>query len=287
MLAVAACGSEPAQAPPDGAEPDAGELDAGVDGPSGQAITIPFVARVDGAAFACGQAYPDIVSTGATYVGIDFRFFVHGVRVVTPGPLVPVTLDVDSFQTADGIALMDFETGGVGCQMGSTATHTAITGTVPAGTEVLGVVFEVGVPFEHNHLDATLAVAPMNVPAMFWAWSSGYKFIKVDGTVNGNGFSLHVGSTGCAAQGTTPPSAPCASPNVMSVSFPAIDLATNVIVADVARLLTGVDLTTNTAGTPPGCMSDPNDPECDTVMPKLGFAFAGNPAEPQQFLAVE
>jgi uncharacterized repeat protein (TIGR04052 family) len=284
MFALAACGSDPAQAPADANDdPDASDPDA----PADQAITIPFVAEVDGAAFACGQAYPNIGATNATYVGIDFRFFVHDVRVVTASGDVPVTLDVDDFQTVDGIALLDFENGGVGCQMGSTATHPAITGTVPAGTTITGVKFTIGVPFAQNHLDATLSVAPMNVPAMFWAWSSGYKFVKVDGTVNGTGFNLHVGSTGCGTTGSTPPSAPCASPNVIEVSFPSFVPGTSVIVADVARVLANVDITTNTMNTAPGCMAFPGDPECDAVMPRLGLAYGGNPAEAQQFLSVE
>jgi hypothetical protein len=31
-------------------------------------------------------------------------------------------------------------------------------------------------------------------------------------------------------------------------------------------------------------MSFPNDPECNTVMPKLGFAYGGHKAETQSFV---
>jgi uncharacterized repeat protein (TIGR04052 family) len=289
IVVGAACGGgggsgEPVDAP---SGEDAPAVDAAVDAPTVQRVTIPFAARVSGAAFACGQSYQNIGSTAATYVGIDFRFYVHDVRVSTAAGDVPVKLDVNSFQTADGLALLDFETGGVGCQMGTVATHPAITGTVPIGTTYTGVKLRIGVPFAKNHLDATLSVAPMNVPAMYWAWSSGYKFIKVDGTVGGQGFSLHLGSTGCGTTGTTPPSSSCTNPNVIDVALTGIVPGTSVIIADVGPVLAEVDIATNTMGTAPGCMADPGDPECNTVMPKLGLPFGAVPAGAQQLLKVE
>jgi uncharacterized repeat protein (TIGR04052 family) len=293
LLMLAACGDDAAEAPVDaradsspGDSSDPGE-DAAIDASAVDPITIPFAAKVDGAPFVCGQSYPNIGSTNASYVGIDFRFFVHDVRVITASGEVPVTLDVNSFQTASGIALMDFETGGVGCQMGSVATHPSITGTVPAGTTYTGIKFVVGVPFAKNHLDATLTTAPMNVPPMYWAWSSGYKFIKVDGTSNNTGFSLHVGSTGCAASGSSPPTVPCTNPNTIPVELTGYIPGTSVIVADVAPVLADVDITTNTENTAQGCMSFPGDPECDTVMPKLGLPYGEIAAGTQQFLSLQ
>jgi uncharacterized repeat protein (TIGR04052 family) len=251
-----------------------------------QAVTIRFAAEVGGEAFACGQTYAGIGASASAYVGTDFRFYVHDVRLVGAGGDVPVTLDANAHQ-ADGVALLDFETGGTGCQMGTVATHPAITGTVPIGTTYTGVKLRIGVPFANNHLDATLAVAPMNVPAMYWAWSSGYKFIKADGTANGQGFSLHVGSTGCPSSGTTPPGSPCASPNVIDVELTGFVPGTGVVVADVGRVLAEVDITVNTMDTAPGCMSFPGDPECDTVLPRLGLPYGAIPAGPQRFLSVE
>jgi uncharacterized repeat protein (TIGR04052 family) len=289
IMVWASCGDAPPGTPTDAPDgmPDAAAPDTMPDTPTALAVTIPFAARVNGAAFACGQSYANVGSTAATYVGIDFRFYVHDVRVIGPSGDVPVTLDVNAFQTAGGIALLDFETGGTGCQMGTVATHPAITGTVPIGTTYTGVKLRIGVPFANNHLDATLAVAPMNVPAMYWAWSSGYKFIKADGTANGQGFSLHVGSTGCPSSGTTPPGSPCASPNVIDVELTGFVPGTGVVVADVGRVLAEVDITVNTMDTAPGCMSFPGDPECDTVLPRLGLPYGAIPAGPQQFLSVE
>lgn len=248
-------------------------------------VSVAFAARVGGTAFACGQTYTGIGTTAASYVASDFRFYVHDVRLVGTNGDVPLVLDTDDFQ-ADGIALLDFENAGTGCQMGSTATHTSLTGTVPPDTYT-GIKFKVGLPFDKNHLDAATATAPLNVTAMYWAWSSGYKFLKADGAVGGNGFNLHLGSTGCNSSGTTPPTAPCTNPNVLDISLAGYTLGTSVIVADVANVLSGVDVTTNTASTAPGCMSFPGDPECDTIFPKLGLSYAANPAGAQALFAVE
>lgn len=280
FASLAACGDN--HAPHEHHGPDA----AAPDGPpAARAVTIAFAAEVGGAPFACGEAYAGIGTAASTYVGSDFRFYVHDVRLVGEAGEVPVVLDANEFQ-ADGVALLDFETGGTGCQMGSTSTHTAVTGTVPAGTYT-GVAFKVGVPFAKNHLDVATAASPLNIPAMYWAWSSGYKFLKIDGAVGAAGFNVHLGSTGCTTMGTTPPTTPCANPNIMDVALAGFDPETGVIVADVAPVLAGVDVTRNTAATAPGCMSFPNDPECDTVLPNLGIAYGANPAGAQRLFSVE
>lgn len=249
------------------------------------AVSIQFAAEVGGTPFACGDTYPSIGSASSPYVGTDLRFYVHDVQLVGDDGSVPVALDSNEFQD-DGVALLDFETGGAGCQMGSPSTHTAVTGTITPGTYT-GLSFKVGVPFAKNHLDATTAAAPLNIPAMYWAWSSGYKFLKADGTVGGAGFNLHLGSTMCPAMGTTPSTTPCANPNIMEITLSGYQLETSIVVADVARVLTDVDVTVNTAMTAPGCMSFPGDPECNTVLPKLGLAYGTNAAQAQTLFTLE
>lgn len=262
-------------------------VDAAPPGDSGpQAVTIDFAARIDGGAFACGQTYEGIGVAGSPYVASDFRFYVHDVRLIGADGAVPVALDANEWQTEGGIALLDFEDATANCQMGSTATHTALTGTVPAGM-YSGIAFKVGVPFDRNHLDATTAEAPLNVPAMYWAWSSGYKFMKTDGVVNGLGFNLHVGSTGCGTTGATPPESPCASPNVLEVAVDGYIPGTHTIVADLAPIIAEVDVSVNTMATPPGCMSFPGDPECETIFPKLGLPYGDRPADTQRLFSAE
>lgn len=277
LLIATACGDDGATPATDAPTPT---VDGAPDAPSTMAVAIPFAGRVAGQPFACGQSYAGIGTTAAAYVGIDFRFFVHDVKLVAGNGDVPLVLDVNEFQNADGIALLDFETGGAGCQMGTTGTHSMVTGTVPFGTEFSAVKFTVGVPFANNHLDATTAGPPLNVPAMYWAWSSGYKFLKIDGTVGGAGFNVHLGSTGCNGSGQTPPTAPCTNPNTFAVNVGFVPGAST-IVADIGPVLAGVDVTVNTPMTAPGCMSFPGDAECNTILPKLGLPYGTEPAGTQ------
>jgi uncharacterized repeat protein (TIGR04052 family) len=276
---LAACGDNSSDSP------DAqGQGDAAPNEP--QPVTLQFAAKVGGTSFACGQTYAGIGTTAANYVASDFRFYVHDVRLVGAGGSVPVTLDVNEWQNA-GVALLDFEDGTADCQMGSEPTHTALTGMAPAGSYT-GIELKVGVPFDQNHLDATTATAPLNIPAMYWAWASGHKFLKMDGVVGGQGFNLHLGSTGCtAANPMAPPASPCTNPNVMTVSLTGFTPGTNTIVADPAPVLADVDVTTNTTTTAPGCMSFPNDPECTTVLPHLGLAYGTTPAGTQVLFTVQ
>ncbi len=284
-IAAAGCGDNGSTGPDAGAV-DAGSPDAGSPDAGDRPLTIAFAARINGAAFACGQSYSGVGATAATYVASDFRFYLHDLRLTDGSREVPVTLTASAWQTADGIALLDFEDGGTGCQMGSAGTSTTVVGTVAAGSYT-GIKFRLGVPFAHNHLDATTAVAPLNVPAMYWAWSSGYKFLKADGAVAGQGFNLHLGSTVCGATGQTPPTAPCANPNVAEIALTGFDPAADTIVADLGAVLAGADVAVNTAATAPGCMSFPGDPECTTILPRLGLPYGELAAGSQALFAVE
>ncbi|MEO1104716.1 MAG: metallo-mystery pair system four-Cys motif protein, partial [Pseudomonadota bacterium] len=98
--------------------------------------------------------------------------------------------------------------------------------------------------------------------------------------------SLHLGSTMCASQSrTTPPSA-CANPNHVDVMFDVFDPATNTIVIDPAPVLAMANVDENAPETSPGCMSFPDDPDCTTVMPRLGLAYGDVPGEPQQLVTM-
>jgi len=280
-LSLVACGDDSAQQP---------TLDAPVAIDAGtSAVTIRFAARVNGAPFACGHSYPNVGVANSTYVGADFRFFVHDVALVPRGggAPVPVALTVNDHQTADGVALLDFEDGTSTCQMGSTATYTALVGSVTAG-DYRGLTFKLGVPFGKNHLDPAGAAPPYTDPGLTWAWQFGYKFVKADGIVGGAGFNLHVGSTGCPGENfEQPPSGPCVNPNLATIALTSFDATADTAVADVGAVLAGEDVGVNTAKTAPGCMSFPGDPECDTVFPKIGLPFEAVAAGQQTFFHVE
>ncbi|WP_137179646.1 MbnP family copper-binding protein [Roseomonas sp. AR75] len=265
-----------------------------------QEVAIRFAAQVNGAAFACGQSYPGLGSTRATATPMDYRFYVHDVELLrADGSAAKLAMSESPWQR-DGVALLDFENGQGPCAQGGNApVNEAVRGTVPAGSYT-GIRFTLGVPERHNHQDATVAPSPFNLTAMFWNWQNGYKFVKVDLQVGGTmpaapgsashggaagegGFALHLGSTQCAAAAPTQPGRDCRNPNRPVVTLTGFDPLSMPVIADVAPVLAQVDIARNTQGTPPGCMSFLNDPECRTVLPALGLPYMDVPAGEQRF----
>lgn len=256
-----------------------------------QSVALNFAAEINGKPFACGQSYPDVGTTKSTLTPSDFRFYISEVTLLlADGQAVPVTLAQDGVWQLQNLALLDFEDGSAACRNGTPALNTAVRGTVPAG-DYRGVRFTLGVPFERNHGDPTVAPAPLNNTAMFWNWQGGYKFLKFDTASSGisnekpaapsaqgpvTRYAVHLGSTVCASAGrTTAPSAPCQNPNRVSVEFKGFDVARNAVVLDIGRALAGANVDVNAVNTSPGCMSFPKDADCPPVMGALGLAYDG------------
>ena len=151
-----------------------------------------------------------------------------------------------------------------------------VVGTVPDGAYT-GVAFTLGVPFELNHDDVALADPPLNVAAMFWSWQGGHKFVRVD-MVNADAmpWHIHLGSTMCDSAGSVEaPTVECGHPNRPRIVLDGLDPFTDTIVFDLADALQGADTLVESAGTPPGCMSNPMDvSECPPVFTNLGLDFA-------------
>ena len=126
-------------------------------------------------------------------------------------------------------------------------------------------------PPDQNFVDLASAPAPLNVTGMYWIWQFGYKFLKLDGTTT-SPFFLHLGSSGCpGANPEAPPDGPCANPNMVTYTLTGFDPWAQTVVADLGAVLATSDLTKNTPNTAPGCMSEPTDPECLTILPRLGI----------------
>lgn len=230
----------------------------------------------------CGQTYEGIGAPGATIEILDLRFFVSNVRLVDDmGAEVPVALEDDGEWQYEGSALLDFEDGSAGCSENTTAeTNTTVRGTVPDGTYT-GIRFDVGLPFEHNHLNADEAPPPLNTTAMFWNWAAGYKFAKID-ISNGNPapnnrWNFHLGSQGCDngdAGPTVPPEQPCSRPGKPAIALDGFDPLTGSVVLDLEALYNGVDINADTPMTPPGCMSFlPDVNECTDLFPNVGLTW--------------
>ncbi len=273
--------------------------------PSQQAATQPvelrFLAEVNGQAFECGQSYKNIGTTRSTMTPNDFRMFVSQVQLMTAeGKAVPVQLVQDSTWQLEGIALLDFENGQGPCGNGTPPMNTVVRGIAPVG-QYIGVKFTVGVPFERNHGDPTVAPAPLSSTAMFWTWQAGYKFIKFDASTSGrplhtaqsaahgsasaSGFSVHLGSTLCASRARTQAPSACQNPNRIDVTLIDFDLKKNQVVVDMGRVLARSNVDVNAPKTSLGCMSFPKDPDCPAIMNAMGLPYDGKaPTGPQQFI---
>ena len=265
------------------------------DAPKTAQVSLNFAAQINGQPFACGQRYDGVGTTRSSITPSDFRMYVSEVKLLRQdGSAVPVQLTQDGMWQHQNVALIDFENGTGPCRNGTTATNTAVRGQVPAG-DYVGVELTVGVPFALNHQDPTIAPSPMNSTAMFWNWQGGYKFIKFDTASTGispqkpaaanvvgpvTGYSVHLGSTVCAAPGRTQAPTSCQNPNRIAVRFDWFDHASNVIVADMGAVLAQANVDVNAPGSAAGCMSSPDDADCPPIMKALGLA----PQSKQKFL---
>lgn len=254
---------------------------------TGNALTLRFAAKVGMTPFACGMTFPMVGTGNSTWTPKDFRFYVHDVRLVTASGEVPFVMDTAAPFQGSGVALLDFENRTGACTGGTAETNDSIRGTTTA-TGVTGIKFRVGVPFEMNHQDPSSAQAPMNVSGMWWTWNAGYRFIKIEGNTVGRpmGYNIHVGSIGCRGNNTGPMN-PCTSPNVMEVTIMNFDPTRDQIVADLGALLSMSNAEMNQAMSPPGCMSDADDTDCQPIFDALGLPFGGGMAGTQRFFRIE
>ena len=246
-------------------------------------VAIPFRAAVNGAAFACDASYDGIGTTASTIRPIDMRVYAHDIHVLAGGERVPLTL-TDGPAQGNGIALLDFEDDSGTCETGSPTTHTVIEGTVPADTVVDGVSFKLGVPEDQNHLDAATSPAPLNVPGLWWSWSGGYKFAKIDVASTGNSeFFFHLGATDCA--GDPVAGFACAFGNLAQVEVEGL-AEDGAVVLDIGALYEGVDVDAPLAegDSVPGCMAFPGDPECPAMFAPVGLEFESTSAAGAQRL---
>jgi len=309
LLALPACGDddEPAADGGDSGAPRAGrdagpqagkggtggggsKADAGVDAGGGedagpaamQSVTIRFAAKLGDRALNCGEFYDMPSLGGARVTPTDFRFFVQEVRLVTAsGREEPVSFDERApVQTRD-VAVIDFTDERGACAAGDTAHNTMITGKVAPG-DYTAIVFVNGVPESVNHQDIVEAKPPLHDTSTYWGWTTGYRFVlsalsvQTDDVTAADGGSVlvepgnsfvHVGAGGCA--GATTSGFTCSRPNRNRIELGSFDPRTNVIVADLAKIFAGVDLTR-----PIECHG-PSTPRCGPAYVALGL----NPAD--------
>jgi len=256
-----------------------------------QDVSIPFEAVFGAQPFSCRETFNGVGTKGTTVRPLDLRFYVHDVALTTAGgERVPVALTADGVWQRDGLSLVDLETGDGSCTAGTPATHAAITGRVPRRSDYRGLSFKVGVPEPLNHLDAARAPAPLNEPGLWWSWSGGYKYLRMDVSTPANpeGFYFHLGATGC--QGTVG-AFTCADRNVAAVELPSFAPGQSRVRIDLAAFYAGLDVDKTPDGTTDrvaGCMAFAGDPECPAMMHPLGVAVGGvaAPAQTRSFFEV-
>ena len=264
------------------------EASVPVDAPStGSPLTLRFAAKVGATAFDCARTYPMLGTGNSTWTPKDFRFYVHDVRLVTATGDVPFAISTAGAFQGSGMALLDFENRAGACTGGTVDTNNVITGTTTA-TGIQGIKFRVGVPFEMNHRNPSGAAAPMNVSSMWWTWNAGYRFIRIEGNTVGRpmGYNIHLGSTGCSGNAAGPMN-PCPNPNILDVTIMNFDPARDQIVADLATLVSMANLETNASMSAPGCMSDVDDMDCQSIFNGLGLPYAGAGGGMQRFFRIE
>lgn len=279
-----ACGDSSKNSPDAAPQVDAPRS---IDAPATTSVKLNFAARFGSTPFSCGGTYT-VGTPAAPLTVTDLRFYVSAVNLLTAdGVASAVSLTPGEFQSTT-VALLDFENG-CGTDGGTVDMNTSIKGTVTGGP-FTQLQFTLGVPAVEDFLDITTASAPLDVTAMYWVWLYGYKFFKMDAAVAGTGtsagapFFLHLGSSGCpGSNATAGPTSPCEYPNRVTYQLAGFNASTSTVVADVASILATTDVTVNTAGTAPGCMSEPADPECSIILPMMGV----NDAAPQVLFTVE
>lgn len=248
-------------------------------------VIVPFTAQVNGTTFTCGTTYKGVGNAVTdSYQISDFRFYIHNLRLKDhyDNKLYPVELKQDGKWQYNNIALLDFENG---CVNGTSNVNTQVTFNLPSGkntSDFKGMCFTLGLPFTENHADPASAPAPINITGMLWSWTTGRKFIRVDGIGDPTGlktsFHVHLGSTGCSdvnKQGKQP-DAPCTYANTPEICLNDFVINQHTIVADVGKILKNSNVAYNTPNSASGCMSGNSDPECQPMFPLLGLDFIYN-----------
>lgn len=212
-----------------------------------------------------------ITSFGATDITIngtatrfrDFRFYVSEVKFLrADGTKVSATINTDDVWQSRNIALVDLDT------VETANTNDKVTGSVAPGTYT-GIEFTLGIPENTNHLQISTLASPLNVTSMYWAWSSGFKFVSVEFSLNNgaNYTQFHLGSQACKNVASSSEFGECAMPFRPTISLTGnVKLMNQKVAVNAAALLNGF---TNTADN--FCMPLGAGTICNTLVQSVGL----------------
>lgn len=160
-------------------------------------VSMPVSLVVNDTAVSCNQSFT-MGGNGSVQIR-DFRLYLSEFAWVTPSGEVSATVpDVTGWQK-DGAVLIDLEDGTGHCATSGTAdTNAQIIISAPPA-DATGLSFSVGLPLAQNKLDNGTSDAPFNITAMYWSWTSGFKFTKLEFTDGTNVINFHLGSRTCTA----------------------------------------------------------------------------------------
>ncbi len=157
--------------------------------------TVSFKLRIEGTfdtiPFALNQ--PFVNAAGDTVRFTMAKFYLSEICVIdTLGRAIPVrVVDTANTVTIDNqtVTLLDY----------ANAQNGVFELTLRANPGLYrGMKFNVGVPFDLNHRDASILPRPLNVDqGMFWTWNTGYIFHRLEGNFDSSGtsrnFLYHIG----------------------------------------------------------------------------------------------
>ena len=234
-------------------------------------------------------------STTRTFDPQDLRFYISNLRLLGADGVsqFPVNFGNDGVWQYNGAALLDFEDGTGSC-VGSSATNSSISGTSTAGA-YSGVVFDLGLPDSLNQLSNSTAPSPLNLNQMYWSWSIGYKFTKVEFQDTGSGHLMrsHLGSLNCGGDIS---SNTCANPfrsEVRVTSTSGFNPATNTVALDINELTNGFNTTVAALSCmplkppPAGAPSASEATECPKLLTQLGLDSNGQATGTQSAFVVQ
>lgn len=235
-----------------------------------------FEARAGNEPFRCGATYPGVGADGSSVSPVDFRLFLHDVRLVRDdGEEVAAEVVTDNVWQSNGVAMLDFADGSGDCQNTTPQTNDRVRVRAPEGT-YRGLRFKVGVPAALNHRDVATQPSPLSTTTLSWTWNFGYIFFSAMGRVTSEGrvvHLLHVGSTECSGNATMGQSVTCARGHRPEVRIDGFNPEGGVVVADWAAVFRDTRMRQQT-----DCYAFPMDgpPEMRTTF--CGCHSAGAPA---------
>ena len=254
-------------------------------------LSLQFAAQVRGEPLRCDALYEKIGVSGSTLQLLDFKAYVRGVALVREnGDRHPLVLEQDGHWQRETVAMLDFEDGTGTCNTGSPELRTEVVGYVRDFDDYTGVEFTLGVPPELNHRNVEWVDPPLNVPSMWWSWTHGYRFLRLDVRSGGNRpYVFHVRAAGCT--GTPDIGVKCSAENQGTIFLEGFVPGQSRVVFDVAALFAHTDFESSGDGMTDlvaGCLSSAGDPECASLFAQIGLGSGPTaPGGADAFIRVE